>query len=534
MLAPLHSPASSAAAFDVQAPNILTSIIATIGPASESPDVVRRLIEAGVCVFRFNFSHGTLDDHGRRLRTVRAVASDLGVAVACLGDLQGPKIRVGRIPAGVGQPSPSGGGVVQVNPGEDVVFKAGITDAFYQPGDLPGEHELVLPVTYQPLVCEVEPGHRLLINDGHVRLLAVDCDRERRELRCRVVVGGAISSNKGINVPQSELSARAMTERDEECVRWAVAHEMDYLALSFVRRASDVRELCEKIGECVDPRTGRAAWIPVVAKIEMPQAVANLDEIVEASDAVMVARGDLGVEMDIARVPVVQQQILEVCQKRGKPSIVATQMLETMIENSMPTRAEASDVANAIFDGADAVMLSAETATGRHPALVVETMARIAHAAEDRLRTTTRSFHPPSLFVETHRTTAALAHGAWVVSSALNAAAVVCWSEGGGTARYLSQNRFHIPIVAYSSDERTTRRVALYRGVIPVCAAPPGRGTLSEWNAAVDEYLRSRSIAERGQAVVLVAGRPLAQARATNTLAIYRVGEPTGGYFAQT
>lgn len=518
---------------DVEAPHFLASIVATIGPASESPESVRKLISAGVGVFRFNFSHGEFAMHQKRLDTVRAVARDMGVEVACLGDLQGPKIRVGKIPATIGKPSPSGGGMVEVKSGEDVVFKAGITDALYRAEG--ATQQLVLPVTYQPLVREVQPGHKLLVNDGLIRMLAVDQDRDKGELRCRVVVGGWISSNKGINVPQSDLSASAITERDWECVAWAVKNDMDYLALSFVRRADEIHELKHRLSQmCPAVKPDREAiygvWIPVVAKIEMPQAVKNLEAIVEASDAIMVARGDLGVEMDIAKVPVVQKQIVAACRVRGKPCIVATQMLETMIDNAVPTRAEASDVANAVFDGADAVMLSGETAVGKHPVLVVETMARIISAAEERLRDAAADLAPPLFFDDSHRTTAALAEAAASIAQELEAKAVVCWSERGGTARYLSQNRFHVPIVAYSSDPQQTRRMALLRGVLPVCAKPPGRGTLNDWNITVDEYLRARGIAKPGDYVVLVAGRPLAQAKASNTLAIYKVGEPTGGY----
>ncbi|MFO0831985.1 MAG: pyruvate kinase [Phycisphaerales bacterium] len=526
----MHTPST-----DTEAPDFLATIVATIGPASESPDSVRKLIGAGVGVFRFNFSHGEFAMHQKRLDTVRSVARDMGVEVACMGDLQGPKIRVGKVPAGLGRPSPSGGGLVEVKAGEDVVFKAGITEAVYRADSPGGAPQLVLPVTYQPLVREVQPGHKLLVNDGAIRMLAVDQDREKGELRCRVVVGGLVSSGKGINVPQSELSASAITERDWECVAWAVRNDMDYLALSFVRTADEVHELKSRLAQmCPSVKPDREAvygvWIPVIAKIEMPQAVKNLESIVEAADAVMVARGDLGVEMDIAKVPVVQKQIVAACRVRGKPCIVATQMLETMIENATPTRAEASDVANAVFDGADAVMLSGETAVGKHPVLVVETMARIIAAAEERLKDAHLELTPPLFFDESHRTTAALAEAAAGIAQELDASAVVCWSERGGTARYLSQNRFHVPIVAFSSDPQQTRRMALLRGVLPVCAKPPGQGTLNDWNVAVDAHLRARSISRRGDYVVLVAGRPLAQAKASNTLAIYRVGEPTGGY----
>jgi pyruvate kinase len=360
-------------------------------------------------------------------------------------------------------------------------------------------------------------------------MLAVERDRAAGELRCRVRVGGLISSNKGINLPNTPLSTPSITERDIECARWAVDNDLDFLALSFVRRAEDVEQL-RSILASMKPVGGgsEGAWIPIVSKIEMPEAVKDLERIVAVSDGIMVARGDLGVEMDIAMVPVVQKRILSECARQGRPCIVATQMLETMIENPIPTRAEATDIASAIFDGADALMLSAETATGKHPALVIETMARIAAAAEESMAENATRREPPSRLADAHRGTAALAHGAWQMSQDLGAVAVACWSEHGGTARYLSQNRFTVPIIAYSSDEKACRQMALQRGVTAVHSKPPGSGTLSEWNMNVDEYLLSRGMARQGDAIILVAGRPLGQAKRTNTVAIHRVGEPTG------
>ncbi len=509
-------------------PTLFAKIVATIGPASETPETVRRLITAGVNVFRFNFSHGDLPEHAARLAIVRAAAAELDVHVACLGDLQGPKIRIGLVPAGLGEPSPSGGGLVRVAPGQDVVLKRGIPESFARA--TPAGPEIVFAVTYDRLIDEVEPGHKVLINDGAIRMLALSRDVAAGELRCRVIVGGAVSSRKGINVPQSDLSAPAVTERDWECVRWAVEHGLDFLALSFVRSAADVVTLREGIARCAGVDATDPPWIPIVAKIEMPQAVADLTAIVEISDAIMVARGDLGVEMEIAKVPVVQKQIIAACNEHGRPCIVATQMLETMIENAVPTRAEASDVANAVFDGADAVMLSAETATGRHPVLVVETMSRIIDAAETRIRETPVPNSPPLRLAAGHRATAALAHGAWDIARDLSARAVVCWSQNGGTARYLSQNNFVVPIFAFTSSPISARRLALLRGITPICADPPASGKLSDWNAAVDAQLLARKAVDPGDFIVLLAGRPLGRAKATNTIAIHRIGEATGGF----
>jgi pyruvate kinase len=504
-------------------------IVATLGPASESPEMVRRLIEAGVSVFRLNFSHGDLEGHARRLATVRRISGELRVPVAVLGDLGGPKIRVGTVPNAL---SASGG--VELCAGQDVLLCRGIAEACIQGS---GESAAaLLPVMYAPLIDEVKPGHRVLINDGAVRMLAVERAADGANLRCRVTVGGLVTTGKGINLPDSELSVPAITERDWACVEWAVGQGLDFLALSFVRNAAEVRELKDKLaGMCAACESaeepggvGRGAAIPVVAKIEKPQALAALEEIVDVADAIMVARGDLGVEMDIAQVPVAQKKIIDCCQRHGRPCIVATQMLETMIQSPMPTRAEASDVANAVFDGADALMLSAETATGKHPDLVVETMRRIIRAAEARMDEMPEQESPPARLVETGYPTAALAHGAWHIARDIRARLIVCWSQSGGTARYLSQNDFRAPIVAYSSSPVATRRMALLRNVSPVhAAAPAGLGLFTD---LAEREMLARGWVKKGQPVVLLAGKPLGQVKATNSIAILYIGDPDGGY----
>jgi pyruvate kinase len=515
----------------------LAKIVATIGPASESPEMVRKLIEAGVSVFRFNFSHGEFGAHEKRLRTVREVAGAMGRTVACLGDLQGPKIRVGKVPPGLskgadGTPLPG----IELKAGQDVILKKGISESFIRSSDN-GEGTPVLSLTYEKMVDEVAPGQRVLINDGAIRMLAVDTDHAKGELRCRVRTGGLVTSNKGINLPQSEISAPAITDRDWECVAWAVKNGIDFLALSFVRKADEVLELKRRLAElcpidkALDP-SGQGVAIPVIAKIEKPQAVQNIESIVDASDAIMVARGDLGVEMDIAQVPIAQKVILDACGQYGKPVIVATQMLESMIESPVPTRAEASDVANAIFDSADAVMLSGETAVGKNPSLVVETMRRIIAAAESRIAELPRRPGAPLKLVQSRYATAALAHGAWQIAHDIGAKAIVCWSENAGTARYLSQNNFTVPIFAWSSNLHATRRMALLAGVTPVHAPPPASGTLAEWNSQVDAYLVERRICRPGDSIILVAGKPLGVARVTNALAIHIVGETRSGFRA--
>jgi pyruvate kinase len=498
-------------------PSPLVSIVATLGPASESPEVVSRLIEAGVSVFRLNFSHGTLEEHGRRLGVVRREAARLERVVAVMGDLCGPKIRVGDVPDGG----------VRLEPGMEVIFRRSARIAA-----LEGTAS-ILPTQYPAMIDEVEPGHRVLIHDGAVRLLAVE--RRGDDLRCVVKVGGLVTRGKGINLPDTRVSAPAITERDWECVRWAVEHGLDFLALSFVRRADEVLRLKEFLaGVCPadrahDPR-GEGSAIPVIAKIEKPEALRTLDRIVEAADGIMIARGDLGVEMDLAQVPIEQKRIVAACGDHGKPCIVATQMLESMIENASPTRAEATDVANAVFDGADALMLSGETAAGRYPVLAVEMMARIAHAAERRLAQTRVSAQPPRTLRESRHPTAALAHGAWYIARDIGATLIACWSEQGGTARYLSQNEFDIPVIAFSSSERATRRMSILRGVTPVHAQPPPSGSLADFNEMVDRLVLHRGWARRGDPIVLLAGRPLGTPRVTNTLAIHRVGDPATGW----
>ncbi len=530
-----------------QPPPTRTKIVATIGPASESPDTLARLIEAGVSVFRLNFSHGSLQDHERRLKVIREAGARSGQSVAVLGDLCGPKIRLGLVPEGTVLEA---GDEVVLTGGEaerHEATKARSHEAKSVPGEpLEGSLPRVFEVTFPGLADDVKPGHRVLIADGTVRMLATACKGrsnggagEPGWVKCVVHVGGAISSAKGVNLPDSKLRTPSITARDWECVEWAAGHDLDFLALSFVRRAEEILELRERLVELATRaasdasrggRGGSRPPIPIIAKIEKPQAVAALEEIVQASDGVMVARGDLGVEMDIAQVPIVQRRILECAQAWGKPCIVATQMLETMITSAIPTRAEASDVATAVFAQADAVMLSGETAVGKHPVLVVETMRRIARAAEEHAASMPEDESPPRRLVESRYRTAALAHGAWHVARDIGARLIVCWSEQGGTARYLSQNNFRVPIVAYTSDARAARQMALLAGVTPVCTPPPASGMLGDWTEMVEREVLSRGWVRSGEPIVLLAGKPLGTAKATNSLATLYVGDPTGGY----
>lgn len=481
-------------------------IVATIGPASDSPDMVRRLITLGVRVFRFNFSHGTFDEHEERLKVVRAVAEDMDRPIAVMADLPGPKIRCGKVPDGG----------FDLSVGQEVVFRNDIDIA--EMIDEDGKPVAHFPTTYPQLTEEVEVGQRVLLNDGAVRMLVVS--RGDSRVRCTVTVGGLITSGKGINLPETDLTAPAVGERDWEICQWAVSHGVDFIAMSFVRKADEVRDLRSRLeGICsINPNAAEqnGSRIPIVAKIEKPQAVENICEIAEVADVVMVARGDLGVEMDIAETPVSQKKIIAACKHMGTSVIVATQMLETMITSSSPTRAEASDVANAVFDGADAVMLSGETAVGAHPDLVVDTMTRIIRAAEDRLAELPSRATPPKLFAEQKYRVAAIAHGAWHVAQDFGAELIVCWSQQGTAARFLSQNNFDVPIVAYSSVDRYTRRMALLGGVNPFRRDPPGG--FNEFVRMVEHDLVDSGWAHPGSRIVILGGEPFGAPHSTSSI----------------
>ncbi|CAK4648188.1 unnamed protein product [Aphanomyces euteiches] len=483
-----------------------TKIMCTVGPTSESLDTLKALIGKGARVFRLNFSHGDFASHAKRLQTIRAASAETRIPVAVCGDLQGPKIRVGTVPASIqmGTTKPSLGGLIQVKEGDTVILSASATESSIKNG-VP-----VLSLTYKEMVHEVSPGHLVLINDGAIRMEAVGREGDDG-LRCVVLVGGDITSGKGINLPQSDIKAPAITEKDWECVEWAKANNLDYVALSFVRDAKEVHSLKAALGE----------GLHVISKIEKPQAIRNLNDIIEASDAIMVARGDLGVEMDLAAVPIIQKQIIQQSQIYGKPCIIATQMLESMIHNVIPTRAEASDVANAIWDGADAVMLSAESATGDHPEVVVSTMAQIIEQAES-LVTHKQHKVPPARYAAAHKLTAALAHGAWHVVSKTEVKAVVCWSQHGNAARYLSQNNFKVPIVAFSADARSVNQMALYNGITPVLMSLPESS--ADFIDKVQGILIENGWVKPNDLVLFMGGRPLGHSKSTNSMTVHEIG----------
>jgi pyruvate kinase len=490
----------------------LTKILATVGPSISHPDVIQKMMENGARLFRLNFSHGSFEEHKSRLEMIRMVSRSIHTSVAIVGDLSGPKIRVTKVP-------PAG---ITLRPGQDVIIR--IDTAVAEDGEVP-----VLGATYPNVAQEVHPGDRVLINDGHIRMLCVE--KLTGEIRCRVVVGGLVTTGKGINLPDSELTVPALTEKDWSCVDWAIKNELDYLAMSFVRAEDDVRELREYLHRTCTERA--CGWplsdyseptIPIIAKIETPQAVERIEGILKYADALMVARGDLGVEMDVATVPMSQKRLIKVSHEHGKPVIVATQMLESMIKSATPTRAEVSDVANAILDGADCVMLSAETAVGRYPHLAVETMRRVACATEDHWRQNPSGPMPPGRITESGAMMAAVAHGAWHVSRDIGAKLIVAWSQRGSGARLLSRNNFNAPIIAFSTDLKAVRRMNLLYGVYPIWVkdVPEHRSGFAE---IVDRMVLSRGLMRRGEPMILLGGKPLDQPGSLNTMAVRYAGD---------
>lgn len=478
---------------------IRTKIVATLGPAVNNVETLLSLFEAGVDVCRLNFSHGSLDAHKKTLEMVRTAAGKFMHPIAVLGDLCGPKIRVGQVK------DINNTGGMPVNTGDEIIL---------QRRSIVGEDRRISS-TYVGMVDDVKVGDRLLIEDGLLRFVCIDKTADELILSC--TVGGIIKSSKGINLPNTQVNVAAITEKDWECIDWAIENSLDYLAMSFVRRADEINHVREHL-------RNKVSDIQLISKIEKNEAVSNIKSIIDASDGLMIARGDLGVEMDVAQVPIIQKEFVRRCQAAGKPVIVATQMLQSMIEHSSPTRAEVSDVANAIFDGTDAVMLSGETSVGKFPVGAVLTMAHVAEVTEKYLDTLNK--HASPLQLDGLQMSAAVANGVRQMASDLKMKLVVVYSQTGSTARVFSKTRFPVPIIALSSDERALRRMALHYGVLPQEMPPPN--SMSELIAAVDELVRSRKLAQTGDRMVIVAGSSLGTPGALNSVVLHTVGDTVG------
>jgi pyruvate kinase len=469
-----------------------TKIVCTIGPASRDPAILAALIRAGMDVARLNMSHGEPEFHRENIRRIRQLAEELDKPVAILADLQGPKLRVGTMPPGG----------VPLHAGEILVLTT--EPIIGGPGRV--------PVQYEHLPEAVKPEDRILIDDGLLELKVIGV--EGREIQTKVVTEGTLTSNKGLNLPHASLAIPAITEKDREDLRFAIEAQVDAIALSFVRSAEEVLELKRQIRDLAT--LGRPT--PVIAKIEKPEAVDNIDAIIAAADAIMVARGDLGIEMSTEAVPMVQKMIIRKCNQAGKPVITATQMLDSMIRNPRPTRAEASDVANAILDGSDAVMLSGETAAGKYPVLAVETMARIAcetEQAQAELPMPAILPHPEPSFSE------AVAHASVDTATNLDAKAILVPTVSGQTARTIARFRPRCAIVAATPSPITQRQLMFVWGVYPILA-PRSNNTDQMLSDAV-EAAKRHGYASEGDVIIITGGSVAWGVGSTNLMRVHLI-----------
>jgi pyruvate kinase len=466
-----------------------TKIVCTIGPASESSQIIEAMIRAGMNVARLNFSHGTQEEHLRKIKTIRQMSDRLKEPVAILQDLSGPKIRVGKVKEGG----------VELRRGEDFSLTS---------REIMGDEKRV-SVTYPSLPDEVKPGDTILLSDGTIELQVLG--NSGQDIQCRVVVGGVLTSHKGINFPTRSILASAFTEKDRQDLLFGIQHGVDLIGLSYVKEAAD-------IGKVRGPLEKESADIPVIAKIERKEALEHIDEILLASDGIMVARGDLGMETPLERIPNVQKMLIRKANGLGKPVITATQMLRSMVDHTRPTRAEVTDVVNAIYDGTDAVMLSEETASGQFPVEAVQMMAKIAQAAEEEF--------PFDQFLkrETERRTdlpQAISHAASLLAEEVDAVAIVTPTESGSTTRWVSKLRPRQPILALSRHLSTIRRLNLCWGVYPVL--------VSDWKDTDDMLERARrmpkelGMASRGDKIVIIAGVPISIPGTTNLIKVETV-----------
>ena len=468
-------------------------IVCTLGPATDTYEGIRALVSAGMDVARMNMSHGNHEDHDRRYHMVRQAGDETKHAVAVLADLQGPKIRTGTF----------ADGPIELVPGESFTITV---------RDVPGDQQTV-GTTYDGLAGDVQVGDDLLIDDGKVQLKVTEVTDT--DVVTTVVIGGAVSDNKGINLPGTAVSVPALSEKDAEDLRWALRTRVDVIALSFVRSGKDIEEVHRIMDE-------EGVRLPVIAKIEKPQAVENLDDIIAAFDGIMVARGDLGVELPLEAVPLVQKEAIEKARRNAKPVIVATQVLESMITNPRPTRAEASDCANAVLDGADAIMLSGETSVGAWPIKAVETMATIIEATEehglDRI---------VPLGTNPHTTGGAVTKAAAEIAELLDTAYMVTFTQTGDSARRMARLRSKIPMMAFTPVPATRSQLAMTWGV-ETFLTPMVEHT-DEMVLQVDRLLVEQQRCQEGELIVVVAGSPPGTAGSTNALRLHRVGDAVYG-----
>ena len=470
-----------------------TKIVATLGPSTSNYEMISQLVEAGASMFRLNTSHGTEEGHAANIEIIRKISQETGKYIPILIDLQGPKIRVGNIP-----------NPIEIKEGQEIILEA--TDEVNNPD--------ILPVDYEGIADDVKSGDKILLDDGNIGLVVTGVSNH--QVHAKVLYGKLIKPRKGINLPGATASLSAVTERDVEYIRFAVEYDADYVALSFVREAKDI-ELAKKY---IKDYGGN---IPVIAKIEKPQAVENLEEILKVTDGIMVARGDLGIEMSPEEVPIVQKYIVDQTIRERKVCIVATQMLESMIEKPIPTRAEASDVANAILDGTDAIMLSGETAMGKHPVEAVKMMRKIATNVEDC------NFCLSNLDLEMNDkydlSPQAISNAAVKMAQDLNAKAILAFTHTGYTPKLLSKLRPTVPVIAISDMESTCRRLSLYWDIV---------ADYKQWDTVldadllekIDEYILTRTDYKKGERIIIIGSIPKLITGRTNFIRVHRIGAP--------
>lgn len=469
-------------------------IVATIGPASRDERTLQALIQTGMNVARLNFSHGSHKEHEEVINRIRAISHRLGYPVAILQDLQGPKIRTGKLK-------------------ENVMLEEGSTITLTTNPKADGTKKI--PVDFPDLPYLVEPGKYVLLDDGNLELLVTKIDGQ--DIEAKIVLGGLLKSNKGINLPGTHLTIPGFTQKDEEDLAFGLKMDIDAVAISFVRTPQDIARVRQAISRMAPNKIDT----PIIAKLERPEALDNLGEIVDLADGVMVARGDLGVEMPPESVPIAQKRIIDAANRKGKIVITATQMLESMITNPRPTRAEASDVANAIFDGTDAVMLSGETAAGQHPIKTVEIMDRIVQEAEGHVR---KWGHWKGTHSEAGGDDASsITRAARELAHDLNVAAIVVFTQSGRTARLMSKTLPRVPILGFTPEMRAYNRMALYRGVYPYMV--PYANSMEEMLYHVDTAMIASTPIKPGQQVVVISGFPVGAMRLPNFALLYTVGQ---------
>ncbi len=468
-----------------------TKIICTIGPATSSVDQICQLIDAGMDVARLNFSHGTYEEHEMYIRNIREASNRMKEHIAILQDLCGPKIRTGLLR----------NKTIELHPNEEIFFTV--------ENILGDEHRI--STTYKELPSDVSVNDIILLDDGKIKVEVIS--KTETEVRCRVLIGGKLGENKGMNLPGVKLSTPSLTQKDIQDLEFGIMNDIDFVALSFVRSADDVKFLREYL------KQHSKHFIPIVAKIEMRDAITTIDDIIEATDAVMVARGDLGVEMPAEKVPILQKMIVRKCNEKGKPVIIATQMLETMIQNQRPTRAEASDVANAVLDGADAVMLSGETSIGKYPIEAVRTMDTIIQTTEQEM---IKDITETRCMLQTGNVLDAVAQSACLLADHVQAAAIVPITHSGGTARRLSRFRPQSKIIAVTGNERVLRHLSLVWGVQGIVITDY-IGNADSVLERVKSQLKELGFVKSGDFIVFTMGIPLMARGMTDTINVEKV-----------